>query len=63
MRIAKHLSVMLPNKPGQLASVADKLARAGVNIEYVYGSAGLGAQEVVCVFGVSDMAKAKKLIK
>ncbi len=53
----------MPNRLGVLAKASAKLAKAKVNIQYVYGSAGPGAQRVICVFGVSDMAKAKKLIK
>jgi len=35
MRVAKQLSVTLPNKPGQLASLCKKLAAAKVNIRAI----------------------------
>ena len=35
MKVAKQLSVMLPNKPGQLAALCRKLAAARVNIRAI----------------------------
>lgn len=52
----------LPNKPGAMAKAAAKLERAGVNIQFVYGSVGLGAREAVAVFGVDNVAKARKVM-
>jgi len=54
--------VEMVNKPGVLATVAAKLAKAKVNIQYVYGSVGPGARDAVAVFGVENLAKAKKLV-
>jgi hypothetical protein len=54
--------VEMTNRPGVMATAASDLAKAGVNIEYVYGTASPGAETAVCVFGVDDVKKAKKII-
>ncbi len=48
----------LANRPGALADAARRLADAGVNIEYSYGSAG-AAHDGVLVMRVDDVEKAK----
>ncbi len=55
------LVLTLPDKPGAVGEVARKLTKAGVNIEYVYGSGGFGKGLVV--FRVSDVNKAAKAVK
>ena len=57
------LLVPIRNKPGQLASMSRKLAKAKVNIEYAYGSAAGGGSDSFLVLRVSDIAKAKKALK
>lgn len=54
------LAVKLPDQPGELARVAEKLSQARINIEYAYGS-GIG-DECVLFLRVSDLEKAEKLI-
>lgn len=54
-------SVEMPNKPGELQKVAKKLADAGINIIYMYGTTGAG-RAATCIFTTSDDAKAIKLI-
>ena len=49
------------NRPGELASVARKLADADININYVYGSTGEGASFSL-VLHVSDLPGTMKLI-
>ena len=51
------LAVQLDNEPGTLARAARKLAGAGVNIEYAYGS-GSG-DTCVLMIRVSDIAAAE----
>ncbi|MBM4109438.1 MAG: ACT domain-containing protein [Phycisphaerae bacterium] len=46
-----------PNRPGELARICKKLARAGINVNYVYGSTP-GADAPTLVLGVSDAAHA-----
>ena len=55
------LTVMSVNQPGELARIADKLARAKVNINYVYASGVKGADSLV-VLGVDDLARAAKAV-
>lgn len=45
------------NKPGELERIAQRLAKAGVNVNYVYGSA-TGSGSPALVMGVSDVDRA-----
>lgn len=54
---------LLPNKPGVLAKAAARIARAKVNIEYVYGSTGKSGDRALVVFRVSDVRAADRAIK
>ncbi len=55
------LTVSLPNEPGALGTMAGKLSRAGVNINYLYGSAPKGAEEATVIIGVDDVERAMKV--
>ena len=57
------LLVDLPNLPGALLKIRRKLARAKVNIEYMYGSAGARNAEAPVVLRVSSVAKAIRALK
>ena len=54
--------VELCNEPGALAEVAGKLAQAGINIEFVYGSAHKGCDMPTIIFAVSDVKKANHIL-
>ena len=54
------LAVNLTNKPGEVAALARKFARAKINIEYAYGSCN--ADEAKLFFRVSDVKKARQLL-
>ncbi len=56
------LTLALANKPGELERIAARLAKAGVNIDYVYGSTPRGADSTL-VLGVSDVDAAAKAIE
>ncbi len=60
--LTEVILVEMVNKPGVLGKVAARLAKAKVNVEYVYGSTGPGARDAVAVFGVDNLSKAKKLV-
>lgn len=59
--MAKELTVSMPNKPGQLAALADALGKAGVNIQAL-SAATAGGKGVIRVVP-SDAAKAKRALK
>jgi hypothetical protein len=54
------VEVEMSNKPGELQKVAKKIADAGINIQYVYATAGGG--KVTCVFKSADDPAAIKVI-
>jgi len=55
------VSVEMPNRPGALRKVAEKIADAGIDIIYMYGTAGTGKGSI-CVFKTVDDKKAVKVI-
>jgi len=55
------LVVRLPDKPGALAAVAEKLAAAGVNINYAYATGG--GKKVNAVLAVSDVGRGARLAR
>ncbi|MBM4349374.1 MAG: hypothetical protein FJ106_05730 [Deltaproteobacteria bacterium] len=55
------VEVEVSDKPGELQKVVKKIADAGIDIEYMYATAGSGKKET-CIFLTSDNAKAIKAI-
>jgi hypothetical protein len=55
------VAVEMPNKIGESQKVGKKIADAGINIVYVYGTTGTG-KSAICVLQTSDNAKAVKVI-
>ncbi len=55
------IQVEIANKPGELQKVAEKIADAGVGIEYMYATTGGG--KATCVFKTADDQKAMKVIR
>ena len=55
------LMLEVVNRPGSFAVIAKTMANAGVNIEYVYATAGGGAATALAIFRVSDIDTALKL--
>ncbi len=53
--------VEMPNKAGELQKVAEKIADAEININYMYGTIGTGGDSV-CVFNTSDNRKVISVI-
>lgn len=54
--------VTLPDKPGALAAVAERLAAAGININYAYATSGVG-KKVHTVLALSDVARGARLAR
>ncbi len=61
MQAAKQLSVMLPNKPGQLAALCGKLAAAKVNIKAV--AVVETTEQGIVRLVVDKTAAARKVVK
>jgi len=57
------LLLELPDRPGALGEAAERLARAGINIDYAYGSFAPGARRVSDVLVVADVAAATKALR
>ncbi len=55
------VAVEVPNKPGELQKVAKKIADGGIDIEYMYATAGKG-KTATCVFKTADDSKAVRVI-
>ena len=53
------LALDMPDEAGALAGVARRLGRAGVNIEYAYGSSPVGGGRAVVYVHASDLKKAR----
>jgi hypothetical protein len=57
------LCVNLANKSGALASIAEKLARAHINISYAYCTAGAAGGRTTGVLKVADVKKVMKVLQ
>ncbi|HUU13251.1 MAG TPA: ACT domain-containing protein [Terriglobia bacterium] len=57
------LRLTLPDKPGVLGSVGERLGQANVNVEYAFGSVAKGGKKADVVLGVSDLAGAAKALR
>jgi hypothetical protein len=55
------VAVEMPNKVGELQKVAKRIADAGININYTYGTTVTGKSST-CIFKTSDDAKGSKVI-
>jgi len=55
------IEVEMPNKPGELQKVAKKIAEAGIDIDYMFGTAKVG-KTATCIFKTADDPKAIKVI-
>ena len=62
-RVENALVINAPDRPGALARVARKLAQRGINIAYAYATVGGGAKRAAIVLGVSNPAKAAKVVR
>jgi hypothetical protein len=56
------LCVTLPNRAGAFAAVAEKLAKAHINIAYAYVTAGAKGGKTTAVLKVADVKKAIKIL-
>src|SRR5215471_5399125 len=56
------VAVRLTDRPGALGRVTRKLADAGIDITYAYGSIVKGEERALIILGVSDVEKAATLV-
>jgi len=57
------IALELQNKPGELARIATKFGKEGININYVYGSASSHEEKYLFVFCPEDIDLATKIFK
>ncbi len=57
------LKLTLPDKPGTLATVGERLAQAHINVDYSYATITKGSKKADLVLAVSDLAGATKALK
>ena len=57
------LTIETENKPGVLATIAERLAKTEVNIEYAYLAAGLKAAKGLIILRPSDVEKAQSALR
>ncbi len=57
------LRLTLPDKPGTLAEIAERLAEAHINVDYSYTTVAKGTTKSDLVLAVSDLAGAAKVLK
>jgi hypothetical protein len=55
------VEVELLNRPGELQKVAKRIANAGIDIEYMYATAGAG-KSTTCIFKTADDKNTIKVI-
>ena len=60
---SKVLAIENSNKPGSLAKIAAKLAKAKINIEYAYLATRPGTKNGLLILRVDDTKRAMKILK
>lgn len=62
VNVEEVLELSAPNKPGVLATIARKLGKKRVNIEYIYGSV-TGRGKATIILKPSSIKRAKPLLR
>lgn len=57
------LRLDLDNKPGSFAFLVSRLANAGLNIDYCYGTVGKGMKSAAVIVDVDDLEKARSVLQ
>lgn len=57
------LALDLPNRPGAMADVCNRLAAEHINIAYAYATSGAAGGRTTGIIKVADMAKAMKVLQ
>ena len=56
------LTATLPNRPGSMADVVERLASAHITVTYAYCTTGAAGGKTLGIFRVSDLKKAEKVL-
>lgn len=57
------IAVQVPDSPGGLASVLEKMSEVNLNIEYLYAFIGSSGNDALVIFKVEDIEKARNSFK
>ena len=57
------LAILVGNRPGALGRITRKLAGAGINIEYLYGTIEKNTKRALILCGVSDVEAAARVMR
>jgi len=60
---AEVLCVEMPNRPGAMAGVCNRLADEHININYAYCTTGAKGGKAVGVFKIGDLKKAQRVLQ
>ena len=60
---AEVLAVTLPNRPGAVADVCERLTAAHINVSYMYCTSGANGGKTNVVLKVPDIKKAMKVLE
>lgn len=60
--MAEVISLEIPNKPGSVAEIVDKMANAGINIDYAFASTVPDQGTATVIFAVSDLDRASEVV-
>ncbi len=56
------IAIRITDRPGALGRATRKLAEAGMNVHYAYGSIVKGSERALVILGVDDVNKAENLL-
>jgi len=57
------LAVDIPNRPGAIADICQRLAAEHINISYAYATTGAAGGKTMVIVKVADMTKAKGVLQ
>lgn len=63
MDATRVLAVTMPNKPGALADVCEKLSTNRVQVSYLYSTTGAPGGKAIGIFKVQNVEKAAKVLE
>lgn len=61
--LTEVLAIEVPDQPGGLANIIDILARAGINIEYMYAFVGTSGENAIVIFRIGRADEAIPILQ